>query len=83
MSRQINLSLAAAGDVAVLRNNGQREIKEILHSNQITPYKVRFTDSVEWLHHYYKCGDYSPCHSLHSPFDIIDVTRNGTSIFKD
>lgn len=82
MNNNTNLTLAKSGDVAVLRNGTQKEIKEIVPCNLITPYKVRFADSEHWLHHYYKLGDYSPCHSLHSPFDILDILREGVSIFE-
>ncbi len=80
MSKQINLSLATAGDVAVLRNGERLEIVSTKpHRGKIDyitvivnhPKVVAITTNIS--------GIVNKPHK----FDIIDVLQNGTSIFEN
>lgn len=80
MSKQVNLSLAAAGDVAVLRNGERLEIVSTRpHRDKIDTIRIivnhskvaSLTTKLDGT-----CGINKP-----HKFDIIDVLRNGEAIF--
>jgi hypothetical protein len=81
MSKQVNLALAAKGDVAVLRNGERLEIVSTKpHRDKIDtirvivnhPKIVALTTKLDGT-----CGINKP-----HKFDITDVLRNGASIFE-
>jgi len=79
--KQINLSLAKSGDVAVLRNGERREIVDIiLHDFQSisnTTHLIRF--ALYGVMSYSGKGKYK---ALNSNLDILDILRDGVSIFE-
>ena len=79
--KQINLTLAKSGDVAVLRNGERREIVDIiLHDFQNisnNTYLVRF--ALYGVMSYSGKGKYV---ALNSNLDIADILRNRVSIFE-
>lgn len=81
MSKQINLALAAAGDVAVLRNETRYKImhKERSDLSPYFPVRILF-EGINVHATYSDNGNF--CRNIQSPTDIIDVLRNGASIFE-
>lgn len=82
MNNKVNLSLAAAGDVAVLRNETQKEIKKLLIPQTFSSYCfiIKYDLGIRGFDSYTKDGFIEGNNRAN---DIIDVTRNGTSIFND
>lgn len=77
MSKQINLSLAQAGDVAVLRNGEQFPIETIsLIKKGMYKFLLEMNQDASM---YTLQGEY--WHGETDGRDIHDITRNGVSIF--
>jgi len=80
MSKQINLSLAKSGDVAVLRNETQHIILETGQSKAVL-FPVRLlVEGIDIYLCYTNEGQFSKLRP--HDCDILDILRNGVSIFE-
>jgi len=78
--KQINLSLAKSGDIAVLRNETQRDIIEV-SDNRFAPFPIRVLFEGVDFHATYRNEGYF-CQTVLSDLDILDILREGVSIFE-
>jgi len=79
MSKQINISLAKSGDVAVLDSGEQKEILRINFKKP--PFGIRIIfDHFSQKPLYYQW--FGSCGFKPSPNDITDILREGVSIFE-
>jgi len=79
--KQINLSLAKSGDVAVMRNKTQYKIvhKERSDLSPYFPVRILF-EGISVHATYSDNGNF--CRNIQSPTDILDILREGVSIFE-
>jgi len=80
MSKQINLTLAKSGDVAVLRNEQQMEIVAIQNCQKDTTY-IRFKYNLS-SKAYLNDGTRQLAWLIDPRQNILDILRGGVSIFE-
>lgn len=82
MSKQINLSLAKSGDVAVLRSGKAYRIisKELIEAALYFPVAMSLEGVSAFRPTYSNNGSFG--RYIQSNFDILDILREGVSIFE-